>query len=58
MKGYEGRYDCKRDTQEEGADEHPEKITHREEQSQGVGAVLAVGDDGTERHIYTIKHDN
>lgn len=54
MKGYEGRYDCEYETQEEGAGKHSEKITNRVEKGGGVEGVsctrLVVG-DGTRRKI-------
>lgn len=53
MKGYESCYDCERETQEEGADEHSEKITNGAEKGSQVEGVSctrpAVGGDGTER---------
>lgn len=59
MKGYEGCYDGERETQEEGAGEHSEKITDGEEQGRGVEGVsrarLGVGGDGTARQIETTK---
>lgn len=51
MKGYEGRYDSKHETQEEGADKYSEKITTGLEKGGGVEGVsrtrLVVGGDRT-----------
>lgn len=53
MEGYEGCHDCERETQEEGGNEHSQKITSREEEGSGVKGVssthLAIAGDGTGR---------
>lgn len=59
MKGYEGCYNCEHETQEDGAGQHSEKITNREEEGRRVKGVspihLAIGGDGTGRQMYSSR---